>query len=193
MQQPVKSVTQWLVDLKLGDSRAAEEIWDRFFERLCGRLRHRVAAGQRLVDEEDLAISAIHALYAGAKDGRFQKLDSREDLWQLLVLIGSRKAVSAHRAARARQQLGESALGVSPSLALGLDRVMAADVDDTYLDDLGSTCGELLESLEPRFRELALLKLEGFSNDEIAKKTGRSVRTIERHLMIIRESWKSEP
>lgn len=191
MSQQVKSVTQWLVDLKLGDSRAAEAIWDRFFERLCGRLRHRVAAGQRVFDEEDLAISAIHALYAGAREGRFQRLDSREDLWQLLVLIGSRKAVSAHRAARARKQLGESAVGVSPSLAVGLDRVVAAEVDDPYLDDLGSTCGELLEGLEPRFRELALLKLEGLTNEEVASRTGRSVRTVERHLMIIRESWKS--
>ncbi|MEZ6197319.1 MAG: ECF-type sigma factor [Planctomycetota bacterium] len=190
MSQSVKSVTEWIVDLKLGDPRAAQALWDRFFERLRRQLERRVAPGQRMVDGEDLAISAINALCLGAREGRFARLDSREDLWQLLVVIGSRKAASAHRAAQVRRQLGESAVGASPSLAFGIDRVVAGEIDAAYLDDLGATCGELLEGLEPRFRELALLKLEGYSNEEIAERVGRSVRTVERHLMIIRESWR---
>ena len=190
MNLDVKSVTDWIVDLKLGDSVAATEIWDRFFERLCARLRTRLGPGARVVDEEDLALSAMHALYAGAKDGRFSRLGSRDDLWQILVLIGNRKAVSAHRAQSARKQLGESAIALPDEIAIGLDRVVAAEIDDGYLDDLGSACRDLLEGLEPEFRELALLKLQGHSNDEIMTATGRSRRTVERHLMIVREAWK---
>jgi len=185
-----KTITDWIVDLKLGDSQAADELWKRFFAKLCGRLRQKIGPQNRSVDEEDLAISAIHALYAGAREGRFARLDSRDDLWQLLVLIGSRKAVSSQRAAKARGHLGESAVEVGNDVAMGLGQVMACEVDDKLIDGLDLTCREMLSGLEPPFRELALLKLEGFTNKEITIKLGRSERTVERHLMIIREAWK---
>ena len=41
-------------------------------------------------------------------------------------------------------------------------------------------------------RSIVLLKLEGYSNDEVAEKIGRSVPTIERRLRLVRDRWLNE-
>ena len=47
----------------------------------------------------------------------------------------------------------------------------------------------LLALLDDELREIALLKLEGYSHDEIAQQIGRSTRTVDRRLGLIREKW----
>ena len=44
-------------------------------------------------DEEDVALSAFDSFCRGAQRGRFPQLDDRDNLWRLLVVITSRKAV----------------------------------------------------------------------------------------------------
>ncbi len=43
-------------------------------------------------DEEDAALSAFQSFHAGLAQGRFTQLESRDDLWKLLVVITARKA-----------------------------------------------------------------------------------------------------
>ena len=40
--------------------------------------------------------------------------------------------------------------------------------------------------------ELAVLKMEAYTNDEIAQKWGKAVRTVERKLRLIRKIWEQE-
>ena len=40
-------------------------------------------------------------------------------------------------------------------------------------------------------REIARLRLEGYENTEIAEKTGVSLRSVERKLKLIRETWEA--
>ena len=40
-------------------------------------------------------------------------------------------------------------------------------------------------------RELALARMEGYSNEEIAQRLGCSVRTVERRLHLVRTKWQS--
>ena len=50
----------------------------------------------------------------------------------------------------------------------------------------------LLQRLsDDELRAIAVLKLEGWTNTEIAAKTGRSLPTIERRLRLIRDIWGS--
>jgi DNA-directed RNA polymerase specialized sigma24 family protein len=54
-------------------------------------------------------------------------------------------------------------------------------------------CRHLLERLgDPSLQCLALAKMEGYSNKEIAGQLGCSVRTVERRLRLIRDKWKHE-
>jgi DNA-directed RNA polymerase specialized sigma24 family protein len=50
----------------------------------------------------------------------------------------------------------------------------------------------LLNFSDGELRSIVLYKLEGYSNDEVAEKIGRSVPTIERRLRLVREKWLKE-
>ena len=48
---------------------------------------------------------------------------------------------------------------------------------------------DLLDQLNPDLRELALLKLRGYTHHEIARHIERSVATVERRFRLIRDIW----
>jgi ECF sigma factor len=94
--------------MKAGDELALQALWDRYYATLVERARAKLCAmrGPTAVsDEEDLALSAFHALYQGVRQGRFPRLDDRDDLWKLLVHLTACKAVDRHRAEN-RQKRG---------------------------------------------------------------------------------------
>ena len=93
------SITHWFDDLKAGRPEAAEALWHRYFERLVGVARRRLvdAPHQAVEDAEDAALSALHGLYSGAAQGRFENLADRADLWRLLVAITVKKALEQRR------------------------------------------------------------------------------------------------
>nr|MCU0979177.1 ECF-type sigma factor [Pirellulaceae bacterium] len=51
----------------------------------------------------------------------------------------------------------------------------------------------LLERLpDADLRTLAVAKLEGYANAEVAERLGCSMRTVERRLRLIRDLWRAE-
>jgi RNA polymerase sigma factor (sigma-70 family) len=193
MSSESHSVTLLLTQLKAGDRTAAEEIWKRFFGRVVSLARHRLGTGPRQVaDEEDIAASAMGAMYAGISDGRFRQLSDRDDLWQILCMLTSRKAANHFRRYSRQQQVGESAItaaGSADTNAPGLEFIAAASPTAAYLDSLAIECEELLALLDDRLREVAILRLHGYTNQEIAEQLGRSVKSVERYLKLIRVEW----
>lgn len=182
-----QTITQWIAGLRDGDERAARAVWEAFFDRLRGyALRKLGDAPRRVRDEEDLALSAIQALCAGAMEGRFHKLDNRDDLWQVLVMITARKASNVRRQHLARGEAGESAV-VSPDEG-GLADVLAGPAPE-FAESISTACEELLGVLDDKLREVALLKFAGHTNEEIAQLRGRSVKAVERYLQMIRLKW----
>ena len=86
-----EQVSQWLTRLQRGDQRAAEVIWNEYFEKIVRLARRRLGElPRRVADEEDVALSAMNSLFRGAKAGRFPRLEDRDDLWKLLVTIRER-------------------------------------------------------------------------------------------------------
>jgi DNA-directed RNA polymerase specialized sigma24 family protein len=54
-------------------------------------------------------------------------------------------------------------------------------------------CRRLLESLgDESLRRIALLRMEGYSDPEIAAKLGCGLRTVGRKLELIRKTWLRE-
>ncbi len=70
-----------------GDERAAEEIFQRYVQRLIGLARNHISdrLGKR-VDPEDVVQSVYRSFYRRASDGQFT-LDKTGDLWRLLAMI----------------------------------------------------------------------------------------------------------
>lgn len=181
-----------IADLKNGDEDAAAEIWERFFHRVTALADRKLnAATKRRRDEEDVALSAIDALCTGAREGRFRQLENRDDLWQILCMITSRKAALEWRRHSRNQEIGESVVAKpSDDLPPGMDALIEGKPDDRYLDSLTSTSRDLLEGLDEHLRKVAMLKLQGYRHDEVAEKIGRSVKAVERYLQTIREKWE---
>src|SRR5262245_17756158 len=85
--------TNWMEQLRRGDTAAAQRLWEDYFERLTRLARQELAgAPRRAVDEEDTVLAALHSFCRGVRQGRFPKLDDRDDLWQVLVVLTARKA-----------------------------------------------------------------------------------------------------
>lgn len=56
---------------------------------------------------------------------------------------------------------------------------------------MAEECQRLLDSLgDETLRNVALWKMEGYTNDEIAERLGCVTRTVERKLEMIRERWR---
>ena len=56
----------------------------------------------------------------------------------------------------------------------------------------GDRCRHLLDRLSPELRSVALWKMEGFTNVEIAQRLGCVAGTVERKLRVIRKIWEKE-
>jgi DNA-directed RNA polymerase specialized sigma24 family protein len=195
------SVTHWIRQLKAGDQVACQKLWEGYFRRLVGLTRQRLRGAPRAADdEEDVALSAFDSFFRRAREGRFPRLHDRHDLWQLLVLIAGRKASNlAQRERRPKHGGGQvrhaSALpggAGSEAGALFADLMgqepgpdLAAQVAEEYARLLGGLGGDDL-------RSVAVWKLEGYTNAEIAAKLDRAPATVERKLRLIRDAWAKE-
>ena len=110
---PEGSVTNWIEQLKAGDQQAAQNLWERYVQRLLELARRKLGhAPRRAADEDDVVQSAFANLFLGVREGRFPKLDDRQDLWQVLVLLTDRRVTDQLRRAGRRRdmEIGESKL-----------------------------------------------------------------------------------
>lgn len=187
------SVTRFFDQLRAGDPGAAEQLWARFFPRLVA-LARQVLAGrpQRAADADDAAQSAFASFCLRVKAGEFSIRD-RDELWNLLGVITSRKARKQARREGAEKRgggrvLGEGVLTRPDGSPLPLDETAAARPPG---DDFDLSCTELLDQLAPELREFALLRLLGFRNREIADRLGCTERKVERKLNLIRLKWET--
>jgi DNA-directed RNA polymerase specialized sigma24 family protein len=188
------SVTFWIDRLKAGDPAAVEKLWEGYFQRLVRLARARLqAAPRRAADEEDVALSAFDSFCRGAGEGRFPRLSGRQDLWQLLVLLTARKAANLVRDERRGRRGGGKVWNAS---ALGDDGGAFADIVGREPDPEFAACvaeefRQLLGRLgDASLQVVAVWKMEGHTNEEIAAKLGRSVGTVERKLRLIRDIWE---
>jgi DNA-directed RNA polymerase specialized sigma24 family protein len=183
------SVTHWIGQFKDGDPRAAQRLWERYFGQMVRlaqqRLRH---LPRRAADEEDVALSAFDSFYRSAGRGRFPQLADREDLWQVLVLLTARKA-SALRQREQRQKRG----GGQPAAEAPLDQVIGPEPTPEFAAEVADEFRRLLDGLgDDGLRAIALAKMEGYSNEEIATQLACAPRTVERKLRRIRDLWARE-
>jgi RNA polymerase sigma factor (sigma-70 family) len=193
------SVTAVVERLKDGDHEAARLLWQRYYPRLVALARQKFqGAPRRVADEEDAALSAFDSFCRRAERGQFPDLKDRDGLWALLVIMTARKVADQlrhdHRDKRGGGQVrGDSALpaGEGDTGPVGLDAVESDEPTPEEAALLAEEVEALLGRLsDPLVRQVAVLKLEGYSNAEIAERQGCSVPTVERRLAIVRRLLK---
>jgi DNA-directed RNA polymerase specialized sigma24 family protein len=192
------SITDCINKLKAGDPIAAQRLWERYFERLVRLARkHLQRRRPRAADEEDVALSAFDSFCRGAEAGRFPRLDDRDNLWRLLVVLTARKASHLLRA-EGRQRRGGKAMPLPERTASGDAQ---AEVEQFLSREPGPEFAALVaEEYQRRLAKLGDLtlqtlvswKMEGYTNEEIARKLQCTPRSVYRKLCIIRGLWETE-
>ena len=108
----------------------------------------------------------------------------------------ARKAVDLRRynERKKRKVLGESAIGHADATeAQGIAQVIGDEPTPEFAAMVTEEYERLLALLEdPELEAIAIAKMEGFKNAEIATKQGCAVRTVERQLHLIRRKWEQE-
>jgi DNA-directed RNA polymerase specialized sigma24 family protein len=194
------SISALLERVRAGDHEAVRQLWQRYYPRLVGLARKRLqAAARRVADEEDAALSAFDSFCRRAEQGQFPDLKDRDGLWTLLAVLTARKAADLvkhqHRDKRGGGMVqGDSALHPADggSGAGGFDALEGNDPTPEEAAILAEEVENLLARLrDPALRQVAVWKLEGYTNTDIARRQSCSLATVERRLAIIRRLLKN--
>lgn len=188
-----------LSGLRRGDEAAAQEIWERYYSRLVNLARRNLRGGRRESDEEDVVQSALNSFFQAAAGGRFPRLDDHDGLWKLLVTFTLRKVSKRHRRQSADKRGGGKTRGESvfrnespgASQPRGLDHfALSEEPTPEIAIEMTEVLDEMLAELPgDDLREIAIMKLEGFQNKEIARRLDVVEMTVSRKLKRIRTRW----
>jgi RNA polymerase sigma factor (sigma-70 family) len=193
------SVTRLIEQLRSEDASlrddAALRLWERYVPALLHLARHHLDKKLLRREDEDDVLQSMYASFCIRQQrGKFD-LPGRDDLWKLLVTVTLRKARNAAR--RHRQQTRDYRRERADGDGDSNRRAMAhdlLDVTEPTPDDAAAFNDELERRLralgDPVLRRIALYKLEGYTNKEIAHELDNCTeRTIERKLARIRTKW----
>ena len=107
------SVSRWFGPLRDGDPAAAQQLWERYFQRLIELARKKLRDLPHREAAEDVALSAFDSFCRSAGLARFPQLADRDSLWRLLVVVTARKAAH-HKRDERRQKRGGFNAGAGP-------------------------------------------------------------------------------
>lgn len=186
---PHDSVSHWLGMLKAGDPDAAGPLWNRYFPRLLEFARVRLRGLPcRTIDEEDVALGAFDSFCRDAAAGRLPNLNDRDDLWRVLLLITGQKAVDL-----VRRETAEKRGGNPGAQVFDLEDIAGKEPTPEFSALVADEFRRLLAKLpDDGLKTLAVWKMEGYTNEEIAARWGCVLRTVERRLKVIRSLWAGE-
>lgn len=181
-----QQVTLWFQRMQQGDESAIARIWAYFADDMCRAARRRLHNETRPVyDEEDACQSAFRSFCSAVAAGKIDDKLRRGSLLRMLIVFASRKV--AHRNRYVAQARRKAANG-SP-IAAAADAPAVADLSVHLLE----TCEEILRCLkDPMLEKICWLKIEGYGDGEIADQLGRSLRTIQRKIEVIRRKWRAQ-
>ena len=195
------SITRLIYEMRAGNAAAADGLWQHFFPQLIEFARRKLRGCHGFVDdEEDVALSAMNRFFRAAQEGRYPSLADRNALWCLLLQITNHRLLNLHRDETRQRRGGGRVGGLVAAPACGSPHGQRPEIpvpDDVPTPEFASMmaeeCRRLLELLDDaELRTIAVAKMEGYTNAEIAAQLNRSERTVERRLRLIRDRWSLE-
>ena len=198
MEKTPEQFASLLDRVRQGDDEAITVLWKDYYQGLVHLAAKRMPENlRRTADEEDIAISAFESFIAGVREDKFPDLRGPENLWGLLITLTARK-VNAHLRHHTRQKRGGGAVRgesvfVDPrdtSNSVGIGKIEGDIAPADLTAELAEACDGLLNQLgDEQLRVIAIMRMDGFLVDEIAKKVSLSKRAVERRLQLIRQTW----
>jgi DNA-directed RNA polymerase specialized sigma24 family protein len=193
----IGSLTLCVQHLRSPDGRerddAARVIWERFSARLQGLVRRHLDNRIRCREDEEDVLQNVYASFClGQFEGQ-PSPSSREELWKLLVRITMCKVVNTahkHLAARRdvrrdRSQNADRDGSLFPRWMLEhVDRAQPSHEEKIIVLE---EVDRLLTCLSPDLRTILLWRLDGYTNAEIARIIGRTERSVELKMQVVRK------
>jgi RNA polymerase sigma factor (sigma-70 family) len=185
---------RWIRGLQAGAQEAAYPLYERYFERLIRLAQDKLhGVPQGPADAEDVAAHAFASFCRRLEDGDFSQVSDRDDLWRLLARITINKALKLRRyhgtLKRTEGVRGTCRASDTPAL----DQQPGRDLPPDLLVEASEEFQRLLDCLgDETLRSIALWRLEGYGNEEIAERLGVVPRSVERKLRSIRAIWRPE-
>ena len=129
MSNSEDSITAWVEALRHNNEDAARMLWERYFDKLVSLARRnlKITSGRAGFDEEDIALSVFDVLCRTVQDDRYQQMNSREDLWQILVVMTIRKTQQHTERAMAQKRGGDQVVGEGGLDERGMDGFASHD------------------------------------------------------------------
>jgi RNA polymerase sigma factor (sigma-70 family) len=192
------SITHWVRQLQEGERTAAQRLWEAYVRRLIQlALKKLQGLPPQLADPEDVALSAFKSFCLAAERQRLPRLEDRHDLWQVLVMLTRNKAADLrdyHRRDKRdhRRARGEADMAPDECTAF-YELLRSGEPDPQFAAEVAEQCQCLLQLLpDDQLRQIALRKLEGYTNAEIAEQLQCAPATVERRLTRIRHCWSMQ-
>ena len=165
--------------VRSGDESAANELYERYAARVFGLVRSQMSDRTRAHWEpEDIVQSIFKSVFRGMNAGTYDAPPGGT-LWKLIAVIAvhkvrrnARRSMSAKRDIRRVDYAEDLDLQSSPLQSI---------------EQMEMAITESLECLKPAETEVVILRVRGFSIEEIAEQTNRSRRTVERLLCHARQ------
>ncbi|MBI1902587.1 MAG: RNA polymerase subunit sigma-24 [Planctomycetia bacterium] len=187
---PDSAFRQLMHRLRRGDQDAAQVVFERYVNRLHGMARRKLHGPVRAkVDPEDVAQSVFKSFFRRQKGGFFQ-IGSDEDLWALLACITARKCGRLNRFFRKhKRNVGrELTQQLASADSAAVWEVQGEDPTPAEVAQVADLVQSLLASFElPVHRQIIQLRLQGFTQGEIADEVGRAEVTVQLVLRSVRQ------
>jgi RNA polymerase sigma-70 factor (ECF subfamily) len=182
------TLVRWL---RSGNDAAAARLYSRYVDRLRALARAKLSADlSRRVDAEDIVQSVFRRFFQAARQGNYDA-PAGEDLWDLLLVITLNKIRSEKSFQRAaKRDVRRTAEGGRDGVSLE----QIAIRNDVAESMLRLHVEEALARFPADYRTVVELRMEGYEVRDIAQRTGRAKRTVERILqesrVVLRDSLK---
>jgi len=186
------SVSGWIAGMRDGDPDAVRNLVERYFGKLAQYSHKRLDARMRVAEDgEDIAVMVLDTLTRNAQLGLFPNLQHREDLWLLLILLTQQLVIERKREAKTNRPVMYNMTDLLTRYSESLEAYLQEDTTHARILEIVDCWNELLKSLDnDRSRDIARLKLQGFSNREIATILQLVPKTVDRKVSAILQRWQ---
>ena len=164
-----------------GQNTAATELYVRYADRLARLARSEMSPRlNSRFDPEDVVQSVFRTFFRRANEPWFE-VPSGDQIWQLLLVIATNKVRKLARYARQQKRdVGRTVSMDEAAAATGGGGHESLVVLETVLQDV-------LAGLPDYQRAMIELRIQGYTTEEIAARTERCTRTVERIVQRFRD------
>jgi DNA-directed RNA polymerase specialized sigma24 family protein len=191
------SVTGWISLIREGD----QEVLDAFSKRYFSKIRDLAKSKLSNPDSEEVANDVLVALTQSIAGGKYPNLCDRNSLWFLILKITQNRVIAFTRREKAKKRIPAESIEPNHSEDLvrvesltdyeaELDNVIASNSTEAAWIEISDCWEELLRCLpDDVCRQIAQLKLQSYSNREIALMMGFTPSKVDRKVRLIQEQW----